>query len=174
MANLPVPNPRTFVAGEVEAAAYFNALRDAINFLANKPMAVLTQTTAQTINNGVAAQITFDSTVTDTYGGHSNSTNNTRYTAQVAGWYLVIGSSVWNNISGGDRTMTINKNGSVVPYYGIGNPAATVNVNPGETASGLVQLNAGDYVEIGVYQDSGGAIALKGGGSSMAIIWDHA
>lgn len=174
MTNLPVPNPRTFVAGETETAAYFNAIRDAVNFLANKPMAVLYQAAAQTINNTTATTIAFDSTVTDSYGGHSNSTNNTRYTAQVTGWYWVAGSTSWNNISGGDRTIGIWKNGAAVPYYGSGNPAASINVNPQESGFGLVQLNAGDYVEISVYQDSGAPIATHGGGSSMAVIWDHA
>lgn len=174
MANLPVPNPRTFVVGEYETAAYFNAFRDAINFLTNPPMAVLTQATAQTYTNGVAAQITFDTTVADTYTGHSNTTNNSRYTAQVAGWYQVDGTVSWNNISGGDRTVAIWKNGSAVSYYGSGNPAASININPSESASGLVQLNVGDYVEIAAYQNSGGSIATHANGSSMAVFWVHA
>lgn len=174
MANLPVPNPRTAVAGEFETAAFMNAFRDAINFVANPPLALLFQSTAQTINNTTNTAITFDSTVSDTYGGHSNTTNNSRYVAQVAGWYRIIGTITWAANNTGDRTISIAKNGSVIGYFGQGVPAAGLGVNPQVNVNGLVQLNAGDYVEIDTYQDSGAGVATKANGSSMAVVWDHA
>lgn len=174
MTNLPVPNPRTAVAGEYETAAYFNAIRDAINFLANKPMAVLYQGTAQSFTTGSAAAVTFDSTTTDTYGGHSNSTNNTRYTAQVAGWYWVYGTVSWSNTSGGNRNTTINKNGSQVAQFGSAVPSASSTVFPQVDAAALVQMNVGDYVEVVGYQDSGSTVSTHAQGSSMVVMWDHA
>lgn len=174
MGNLPVPNPRTAAAGEFETAAYMNAFRDAINFLANKPMAVLYQTTTQSIATATGTAITFDTTTADTYGGHSNSTNNTRYTAQVAGWYWVYGTVCWSNVSGGNRNTTINKNGSQVPQFGSAVPAAGTTVFPAVDAAALVQLNAGDYVEIIGYQDSGGSVSTHSTASSMVVMWDHA
>jgi hypothetical protein len=151
-----------------------NMVRDAINFLANKPMAVVYQGSAQSFTSSSGAAVTFDSTTTDTYGGHSNSTNNSRYTAQVTGWYWVVGTVTWANVAGGNRNVSINKNGSGVPQFGTAVPAASSLVFPAGQATALVQLNAGDYVEVVAYQDSGGAVSTHANGSSMAVTWDHA
>jgi hypothetical protein len=172
--NLPVPNPRTFVAGEFEDAAYFNAFRDAINFLANKPLAVLYQAVAQSIPTGTPTPLTLDSTTVDTYGGHSNTTNNTRYAGQVAGWYRIIGTASFNNTTGGNRGLNFHVNGVNVPQFGTSLPVASAAVFPQVTATAVVFLNVGDYVEICGYQDNGSAVATHANGSSMAVFWDHA
>lgn len=174
MTNLPVPNPRTAVAGEFETAAFMNMFRDAVNFLANKPLAVLYQASAQSFASSSGAAVTFDSTTTDTYGGHSNTTNNSRYVAIVAGWYLVVGTVTWANVAGGNRNVSINKNGAGVPQFGTAVPAASALVFPAGQSTALVQLNVGDYVEVIAYQDSGGAVSTHANGSSMAVMWDHA
>jgi hypothetical protein len=171
---LPVPNPRTAVAGEFETAAFMNMFRDAINFLANKPLAVIYQGTAQSFTSSSGAAVTFDQTTADTYSGHSNSTNNTRYTAVVAGWYWIVGTVTWANVSGGNRNVSINKNGTGVPQFGTADPSASALVFPAGQVTALVQLNVGDYVEVIAYQDSGGAVSTHANGSSMAVIWDHA
>lgn len=174
MANLPVPTPRTFTASEVEVAAYFNAIRDALLFLLNPPICVVYQTTAQTLVSGTASVVSMDTTQVDTYGGHSNVTTNQLYTAQVAGWYLVVGTVQFGNTAGGDRTISIQVNGTGVTWNGMAVPSASVNVFPTVTCAAFVQLPAGSTVNLSAFQNSGGAVALHTLGSSMAVIWIHA
>jgi hypothetical protein len=176
--NLPVPNPRTFVSGEFETAAYFNALRDAINFLANPPLAVLHQQTTQAIGSGNFASLALDATDQDFYGMHSNSTNNSRATAIVAGTYEVTGTVSWPSNATGARGCRIAKNGTAV----LGSASFTGTTNGDvyaiTTPAFQVQLNVGDYVEVQGFQSSGGSLStLVVAGdvrSSMNIRWVHA
>jgi hypothetical protein len=178
VANLPVPNPRTFVAGEFETAAYFNMLRDAINFLANPPLAVLYQQTTQSIGNGIFTSLSLDATVQDFYGMHSNSTNNSRATAIVAGTYEVSGTVAWPSNSTGARGCRIAKNGTAV----LGSASFTGTTNGDvyaiTTPEFQVQLNVGDYLEVQGFQSSGGSlstnVAASDVRSSMNVRWVHA
>ena len=179
MANLPVPNPRTAVAGEFETAAFMNMFRDAVNFLTNPPMATLVQATATASTSGIWIALGMDTTTTDTYGGHSNTTNNSRYTAQVAGWYEVSGTVAWPINSAGARGVRIQKNGATIPT----GAAAFTGTTNGDvyaiaTPAYQVQLNVGDYVEIWGFQSSGGALSTNVAAadvrSSMNVRWVHA
>lgn len=179
MTNLPVPNPRTAVAGEYEAAAYFNALRDAVNFLANPPLATLYQSTATASANAVWIALGLDTTTQDTYGGHSNTTNNTRYTAIVAGTYEVCGTVAWPANSVGARGVRIMKNGSTV-VTGSATFTGTTNgdVYAITTPAYQVPMQVGDYLEVWGFQSSGGALSTSVAAadirSSMNVRWVHA
>lgn len=175
MANLPVPSPRSFAVSEVEAAGYLNSVRDALNFLLNPPLALLYQTVAQTVGSGGTGVLALDSTVADTYGGHSNVTNNSRYTAIVAGWYFVKGGVVWAVNATANRIIQITKNGVAVPQSWVAVLATTAVNAPGEETTALVFLNAGDYVEISISQNSGGNLNtfVTGPNPSMHIWWVH-
>lgn len=178
MANLAVPIPRTFTPGETEVGSYFNAgVRDLGTFLLNPPIAQITQGSVQSIPNSAVTPVTFDSTVNDSYGGHSNITNNSRYTAQVTGWYLVIGVAAFATNGTGVRVARLLKNGSSVVYFDVWAQAVTAASTPTATATaGILQLNAGDYVELGAYQTSGGALTTftTGPQPGMAVYWGHA
>lgn len=176
MANLPVPSPRTFSVGEVEVAAYFNAVRDALTYLLNTPLAILNQATPQSFTNGVSAALAYDGTFLDTYGGHSNSTNNSRYVAQVTGWYFVKAGVVWAANAANNRAIQLYKNGTAFPYSWQAVPAAGTFNDPGVETSALVQLNAGDYVEAFTTQNSGGALStavVATIASNMQVMWMH-
>lgn len=174
--NLPVPVPRTFTVGETETGSYFNAIRDALTYLLNTPLAVLTQANAQSIANGAPAAISYDGTFLDTYGGHSNSVSNSRYTAQVAGWYFVKAGVVWAGNATNNRDIQIYKNGVAYTYSWTAVPAAGTFNDPGVETSALVQLNAGDYVEAFGTQNSGGALStavVSTIASNMQVMWMH-
>lgn len=173
MANLPVPSPRTFQVNEVETGANLNSIRDALNFLLNPPHAVLTQTAVQSINSGGLVAVQFDGTTVDSYGGHSNTTNNTRYTAQVAGWYWVHGATVWTNNGTSNRGTELHKNASASAFGTQALPAGSTNVFTAVAASGEVQLAVGDYVELWAFQDTGAAINTHAG-SYLDVFWMHA
>jgi len=179
VANLPVPTPRTYVVGETETGAYFNATRDALNYLVNPPICTVIQTVQQTfgsVNTPVA--LAFDTTVVDTYGGHSNTVNNSEYVAQVAGWYLLTGGVVFSGaFSGTYRKIQAYRNGTIVAY----SPSQLALVS-GSFATAvpmqsiILYLNVGDYVQLQASADVASITTNVGGGnqSSMTVIWLHA
>jgi len=156
MVNLPVPVPRTFSVSEIETAAYLNTIRDALNFLLNPPFAIVTQATPQTVTSGAQPVITFDTTIIDTYGGHSNVTNNSRYTAQVAGWYQVTVTAAYAANATANRAVQTAKNGTIqtrgqeVLFTPTAANTATIQ------ATSKISLVVGDYVEAIAFQNSGG------------------
>jgi hypothetical protein len=177
MTNAPVPAPRTFGPGETETGGFLNSQRDGLNFLLNVPAAYLTQSTLQSVPNATWTAVNFDASTFDSYGGHSNSTNNTRYTAQVAGWYMVFGCGSIATNATGQRGTAAAKNGTRIQgaagFYGA--VAGNASVSPSPPT--IVFLAAGDYIEIQVYQSSGGALNTAVGvdlDSSVTIVWLHA
>jgi hypothetical protein len=155
MANLPVPIPRTASVSEIETGAYGNSVRDALNFLLNPPLLRVNQATIQTLTTAVWTSISQDGSTFDPYGMHSNTTNNTRATAIVSGWYLPSGGVAFAAGATGTRGARFAVNGTAVP--------GTAQFGP-PTASGSlaiaaislpVFLSAGDYLEIQGVQNSG-------------------
>lgn len=176
MANLPVPVPRTFVVGETEVSAYMNAIRDALTFLLNKPIAQLVQNTVQSVATSTVTPLTFDGSVTDSYGGHSNVTNPDRYTAQVAGWYNICGPAAFATNATGVRVARLRKTGTDVVYFDAWAQAVTAAATPSAVcAEGILFLNVGDYAQLGGYQTSGGALntIVVGPQSGMSVMWEH-
>lgn len=178
MANLPVPVPRTFVVAETEVAAYLNAVRDALTFLLNRPLLEVYQNAAQTVGTSAFTACSLDSTTVDSYGMHSNTTNNSRAVAQVAGWYTFAAASGWPAGSHGrggslfkNGAATLNGGTSLVQTPDVGG----ICVAP--LAPFPVFLNVGDYIEWDVFQASGGNLATNNGGgqfcSYLTAIWDH-
>lgn len=113
------------------------------------------QVATQTFTTGVWAAVTLDATDVDTDSGHSNVTNNSRYTAQVSGWYWVVGFCAWTNTNTShDIFCALYVNGSIMLGTGqavekTGSDFASVS------ASSLVFLHVGDYVEVFARQDTG-------------------
>jgi hypothetical protein len=174
--TLPVPVQRTWTVGDIVTAAEMNAnVRDAVNFLANMPMAVLYQNTGQAVAGGTTPVIlSWDTEIIDSYGGHSNTVNNARYTAQVAGYHAVFGTAYFPNNSTGYRRLDIYVNGaSYTPQW---QDELIANSGGGTAAQvlGIVYLGVGDYVQLMATQTSGGSQTLPGGGSaSMSLWWMH-
>lgn len=171
--TLPVPSEMTGTVGQILTAAEWNAnVRDGINFLLNRPLFVGYQATAQSVPSSTVTPFAFDTTVVDSYSGHSNTTNNSRYTAQVAGWYRVYGITGWGSNSSGSRAAWVTVNGSVLGYSeqnAIPSGGSTIL-----STSGLVYLNVGDYAQISGYQSSGSSLSTNAGSSSMTVEWIHA
>lgn len=114
--------------------------------------------------NGVNTFFSLATETFDSSGFHDTVTNPNRFTvpAGQAGYYLVIGFIQWANNITGARSVFLRKNG--VTSFGwaeqnaVGGAEFTV-----EGTFGVVYLAAGDYVELGGWQNSGGALnALAG------------
>lgn len=173
-----VPSSHTFTSGTAttsEANAY---IRDPIAFLLAPPRAVLRQAAAQTFTTATITAVQFATEDVDTdvdgTGGHDNVTNNTRYTARYAGWYLVSGNVTFVANVTGDRFCWLRVNGTDV-NGSIGSQAgdATMLASiPCQTK--MVFLNVGDYVELIGYQDSGGNLLTSvttREQPSMTVVW---
>lgn len=155
-----VPTLRTWVAGEVVTAAEMNAnVRDPLNWLlSTKALFSAVQTIAQSIANTTWTSITFTTEILDRDNGHSNSTNTSRYVAATPGYYRVTGNGAVVANSG-PVLAAIAKNGTRVNGS---STLSTANAVTSNAAAGAlapwVQLNGTtDYVELQVYQGSGGS-----------------
>jgi hypothetical protein len=137
------------------------------NFQLNRPQFSIYQGVSQTFTTATFAAVTFDSSLVDTYNGHSNSTNNSRYTAQVAGSYLIAGGTGWASNATGGRGGSFYKNGAtpIGASTVVGAVSGVLTIAP--LTAALVQLNVGDYVELWGYQSSGGNLATVGGGGQF-------
>lgn len=171
---LAVPSPRTFNVQEVEVASYLNSVRDALNFLLNPPLASLYQVATTSLSAGTWTALGFDSATVDTYGGHSGTTNPSRYTAQVSGWYECSG-AVCTTVAQttGFRSAMFQVNGS--RYQGsAADLAASGDNTTVPTPSTPIYLNAGDYVElIGYSSVTTTTRSLNDLASRMNVRWAH-
>lgn len=165
-----VPSPRTWTSSEQVTAAKLNTdIRDSWNYFKAKPFCLLAKTVDQTINASALTAITWDVELKDSDAGHSNVTNNPRYTAQTAGWYsvrctayLVTLGAPFFGFTWAD--LTIRKNGTTqqsrstqIAPFGAGNSFAPL------TTEGYVQLAVSDYIEAMI-------IMLDGSGNNGNVV----
>lgn len=102
----------------------WNDIQTIRDFTVGMPLVRLIQTVAQALGAGVATAITFTTEDVDTHGFHDNSTNPSRVTPTVAGYYRITG-SVWaQSASGASVEAVIRKNGTVIPASGRDLPGA--------------------------------------------------
>lgn len=159
--NLSVPVVASTAVGQIITNAFWTAnVTNALQFLIAPPIATLIQQTAQTFTgSGTFYPIAMDTTLIDTYGGHSNTTNNTRYTAQVDGYYLINSTAVFGSLASGYIYAALRLNGSsTVPGTELGGAAQPSGFYPTLSPAAVAYLNAGDYIEL-IMQAS--AVALK-------------
>jgi hypothetical protein len=177
--TLAPPVEATVAPGATITSALWNTgVRDGVNFLANKPILFVTQTTTQNLTSSTWTALNFDTTVVDTYGGHSNVTNNSRYVAQQPGYYLVGGAACTAANTTGQRGGCVAKNGTRVQGGGALIQATSALSATVPTGFVPVFLNGtGDYVEIHAYQNGANPLATAASSdldSSMIVFWLHA
>jgi hypothetical protein len=162
-----VPLSVIHLAGDLDSSAVWNAGPVASTaFLTTVPIFSGSGPVAFSVNNSVTTPIPLTVTGVDSDSGHSNLTNNTRYTAQVSGWYMVSGTISWNTNTTGNRLSYLAKNGRILYGSTVMVPATTAfTVVP--TGTVLILLNASDYVELWGYQSSGGALTTATGITSQ-------
>lgn len=113
---------------------------------------------AQSIPNNAATVLTFDLERVDPFGMHSPSTNPSRVTVPEPGWYSVAGHVTFAFHATGYRRAQLSLNGvSALAYQQV--PAVTdAGHNTRLSVNDVVYMNAGDYIELSVFQLSGGAL----------------
>jgi hypothetical protein len=145
-------------------------VRDAVNFLANPPVFIGYQATAQSIANGTSTVITLDTVQRDTYSGWNASTNT--YTIPVSGVWVFTGQVGWAANASGLRLAQLNG----ASYQVESRIAANAVAGWGTTAgfSGACYLTSGAALSLIGYQGSGGALQTAGVVSALSLRWVHA
>jgi len=116
---------------------------------------------AQTISNATDTKLAFANETFDTDSFHSNVTNNTRITipAGLGGYYRVTANSGFLSNASGRRIMAIALNGTNVSQV---ETTANASAEPAASLTDIYSLAAADYLEINVYQTSGGNLNTSG------------
>ena len=154
-------------------------LRDLINYLNNPPIARLTaEGSSQTIpsGSGTWTSVQFPTETVDTYGGHDNATNNTRYTCQRAGLYLVAGlvAVAEPGTNSGYRAARLLVNGTTAYAGWTTIPATSGTTGTAIYALALIRMTAGDYVETQMQQTQGAALTITNSATNcarMIAVW---
>lgn len=114
-------------------------------------------------SNNVVTSITFDTEIYDTDGYHSTSTNTERLTipAGKSGYFLWIMEGAWETNTSNIRQFIFYKNGTRLNtpngYESITSSAGYPTI----TRSYVLNLTAGDYIEVRAYQGSGSTLAIR-------------
>src|SRR5919197_2582011 len=170
-----VPTAYTWSVGELMTAAKMNSyLRDLASFLLSRPYASLTHNTTQSITNVTDTPVNFNTELADTDGGHSTSTNTSRYTAQTAGLWDVSACVPWEINGTGKREAYLKVNNTT--YYGSDTATAAASSRVSAAPAALIPVSVGDYIEVQVYQNSGGALNIDNtfrGGQKLDLIWER-
>jgi hypothetical protein len=119
------------------------------------PAARVTHNTTQSIATATSTALNFNTERFDTDTIHDTVTNNTRLTCKTAGTYMIVGQAAFAANATGIRQALILLNGATAIALDL-----RVNVGAGFptriTISTIYQLAVNDYVELTLYQDSGG------------------
>lgn len=121
-----------------------------------------TKSSPQAITTATWTTVTFDGEDHDYGSLHDNVTNNSRLTAATTGVYHVEASVGWEVNLTGDRLARLVKNGAVYISTTGDTTTSSVGTGPVSNISTSVYLNAGDYIELQVYQNSGGNLNVEG------------
>jgi hypothetical protein len=124
----------------------------------------LTRNSNSTVSNTTWTKVSFDIEQVDVNGYHDNTTNNTRITipSGQGGYYLVTANVLFSGNATGGRVMSVTKNNASPGTSGtMSQECAGVAAAPNGISSQMVfNLAAGDYIELQVYQNSGGNLTL--------------
>jgi hypothetical protein len=176
-----VPTPGDgFNTGVPDATDLNTKLVNPINFLLNKPAAELRQTVAQTITTSTYTSLTFGTEDLDDdpagTGGHSTSSNTSRFTAVYAGWYVLSGGCGFAASSTGLRGLRWAVNGSAVSGGEVFLPPTASSTPVIAPRGKRVFLNVGDYVELQAFHSHGSNLNTSVSGSeqpTMTLAWDR-
>jgi hypothetical protein len=154
---------------------YADDINDIDDGTLSKPLVRLVQQSAQSLTDNTDTAITFGSgsEEIDTHGFHDVTTNNTRVTPTVAGYYRVTGTLFM--VAGADFVTivaTIAKNGTVQPPRKRDGPNATSSARS-VTASAILSANGStDYFELIGTQDNTANTArnTSAGGSFASVL----
>lgn len=148
------------VVGALVPADYGDHIKDNLKALYAPPQVQVFQNTADSIPNATTTALSWTAGETyDTDAMHSTVTDPSRLTAARTGVHHLSGYAVFSGSAGGSqRTLLIRRNGTTtlaqidVPRNGSSATALSISTD--------YRLVVGDYVELCVFHDAGGALAM--------------
>lgn len=178
MATIPVYT--TFTAGSVLTAAQLNTqIVTAGAFFLQRPMCSVTNAAGLAgVATGVSTLVPFDTESEDNDSMHSTVTNNSRIIFQTLGWWAITPFSGWASSATGSRALDIRLNAAGASGGGTKLTGFSVQ---GAAASDTFQLslawryralNIGDYFEMFITQNSGGALSSGGSTNGCFALWE--
>ncbi|MBM9504518.1 hypothetical protein [Actinacidiphila acididurans] len=167
-----IPNVPVEVPGNFNTSALFNTMGSITNYLLAPVRFKAYTTTAQSIvSSTLSTPLGLDSEIVDSDGGHSTTTNTSRYVCQTAGLYAVYGSTGYVTNANGARALQISVNGTAVVGSTVQSAPTSTN-SASVTCFTLVQLAVSDYVELGTWQNSGSTLATSNAASATTMcLW---
>jgi hypothetical protein len=154
---VPYVVPTNFASGAILTEAQMDVLGNDIVFLANPPVCSVYNSGSVSVSNATETAVTWNSENFDTDTMHSTGSNTSRITATTAGKYRVTGYVEFDANGTGLRYAALKKNGTtylVLMEKDDPSSGRSTRFNP----TWLVSMAATDYVELVVYQASGGAL----------------
>ena len=111
------------------------------------------------VSNNTDTVVTWDTEAYDTDSFHSTVTNTSRMTIPTGkgGKYIVTSKFRWDTNTTGNRSVTFYVNGTGVDGTNIAGNYAS----PFQVYTAVLNVSAGDYVEVYAFQDSGGTRTLN-------------
>lgn len=135
-----------------------------VNMLADPPSCRIFHNASQSPASGVLTALAFNSERYDTAAMHDTLTNNSRITMPTVGVYLITSTYVWANNAVGFRATEIVLNGATT--IAISAPGGVPDAGPVRMAlCTTYKFAANDYVELKVFQSSGGPLAVDSSGN---------
>lgn len=166
-----IPTVPTEAPGNFNTAALWNAnILGGIGYLLAPVRFKGYASTTQTIVSGATPiALSLDTEMYDSDGGHSTTTNTSRYTVQTAGLYHVTGGLTFLTASAtGTRTAVVMLNGANVVGSMV-QAAGSPSNGTGVQTSTDVQAAVGDYIEIGAWQNSGASMTTTVNGTNPGL-----
>lgn len=157
--------PRTWVTSELVTSAIMNThVRDNLLALRSHIGARAYHNANQSITSATLTVLALNSERYDTDTIHDTATNNSRLTCKTAGVYAISGNVSFAANATGLRELDILLNGAtMIASKTVGNVGGTVATIVDVGCDYLLAVN--DYVELRVYQDSGGALNVLSTGN---------
>jgi len=128
-----------------------------------QPSAELQISSGTSVSNSTETVISFDAEGWDTHGFHDNSVNNSRITipSGLGGRYLIVVRVIWAGSGSGARLVRLVADGTTNTKFDFVNDgnAGVFGVDT-KNHSMIMELSAGSYYELKLWQDSGGDLAV--------------
>jgi hypothetical protein len=113
----------------------------------------------EAIPSGAFTSVTLNSERFDATAMHRTDIDTSRITIATAGIYLVTGDVTWLTNATGARELNVRKNGTAIVARAV-QPADVGGNTSDQSLTTLVQLAAGDYVELVVRQNAGAPVSI--------------
>lgn len=134
---------------------------DTNTYLNNNFAAGVSLTADQSVANGTDTVVSWTAALYDNNTMFSAGTPN-RLTVKTAGVYIVTATICWPSNSTGERINWIQLNGSTTTRYGNRRGGGWTTGPTEYSIAAQINCVVNDYIQLGVYQSSGGALSMNG------------